>query len=156
MAATNPGPSQESELLWTLTLLEADRHLWGFLPCLNRGWGEEAWRWGGPFEYHTRTAQTPDEAGTREGWGKPRSGVIDYFRGTSSGEEWIGTGFEHQVVYRRHQDGSFEAWGPGSEVLTNLATDQRVVVSFVAHLWVDADGHLSRRSRCRVTACRYL
>ncbi len=60
------------------------------------------------------------------------------------------------MVYRLHQDGSFEAWGPGSEVLTNLATDQRVVVSFVAHLWVDADGRLSTRSRCRVADCRYL
>jgi hypothetical protein len=141
--------------VWSCTLDESGRYLWGFLPCLNRGWGEEAWRWGGPFDYRARTVQTPG-TGTREGWGRAGPGVVDHFRGTSSGEEWIGTEFEHQVVYRHHQDGSFEAWGPGSELLTNLATDQRVVVRFVAHLWVDAGGGLSRRSRCRVTDCRYL
>jgi hypothetical protein len=136
--------------------VERDRFLWGFLPFLNHGWGEEAWRWGGPFEYSGRIVRTAVGTETWEGSARPGAGALDYFRGTASGEEWVGTEFEHQVAYRRHPDGAVEAWGPGSEMLTNVNTGGRLLLRFVGHLWLDAEGTLSTRSRGVVTGWRRL
>lgn len=154
-----PGISRralESDLVWTFDLAECERFVWGFLPCCDRGWGEEACRWGGPFEYRARSASFPGTAAITGGWGRAAPGALGYYRGTSSGDEWVGTEFEHEVVFRHQADGSFEAWGPGSELLTSAETGRRVLLRFVSHLFVGADGALSPRSRCGVTDYRYL
>jgi hypothetical protein len=162
-ASLYPGPwpqppdhrGRERRVVWTLHLHEPQRMAWGLLPFLHGGRGEQALRWGGPFEYQALpTGPGRQTAAIPRGWVRPLPGALDYFRGLESAEEWVGTELDHRVRYRSHPGSALEIWGPGSEVVTSMSTGRRVLMRFESRLWVFPDGTMSERSENAVTGWR--
>lgn len=152
------GDMSEWTLVATIVTPYDQAYVWGYVPCMNGGLGEDVDTWGGPYGLYLKTVTPGSGQVFQFGRLTIEPGGFDYLRGLTSGDVWVAGPEDLKPMvfhWRYYPDGASDAWGTFEETLTKMGSTERITLRTVQRYIMDASGNYSRADN-HITSCRVL